>query len=65
MSVFDQFFIKKIYQKPGFGLQLSGPGPTLKVNRRLESQTVDIGAWLGERLLVSKKAHWIHNNGRH
>ena len=49
-------FIKKVYEKGGFRLHLREPSLTLKVNRCLKGQTVDIGAWLGWRLLVSKTA---------
>lgn len=51
-----QLFIKKVYENGDFRLQLREPSLTLKVNRCLKSQTVDIGAWLGRRLLVGKKA---------
>lgn len=58
MPDLGRFLVKKVYQIPSFGLQLHLPSPTLKANRRLKGQTVDIGAWLGGRLLVSKKAPW-------
>gem|GEM_PF-6465143 len=58
MSDLGRFLVKKVYQIPSFGLQLHLPTPTLKVNRRLKGQTVDIGAWPGGRLLVGKKAPW-------